>query len=276
MDKAMDNKIESKIEVRPGRKMYFVTYKNPNSDTTVFLIHGLGGRGEQWQKQIEALKNQYTLIVPDLLGHGKSDKPNSSQFNPYSFSELDQDMHAFFNLYADNKNIILGHSYGGALTTSLSLDYQDKINKFILIAPTPCAPGLPLPWLYRLPVFLMEALRPYLERQFQTLAFSSHPNPEIVASELEAGRKNPMYVIKFLIHGMQNMPSIDLTMLNIPALVIVGEPDGLVPASAQQSFYKNLPNHEFNIITDASHMVLLEKPEIVNQSILKFTHKLDG
>jgi len=265
--------MDSKTQIRPGRTIHLTIHENPNSDMTAFLIHGLGGRGDQWREQVKLLKKHYTLVIPDLLGHGKSEKPYSNLVNPYGFSELDQDLQAIFNHYSSDRNIIIGHSYGGALATSLTLDHQDKIKKLVLISPTPCIPNIPIPFFYRLPVSLLELLRPLLERKFQQLAFTRDANPELTSIENKANQANPMYVIKLIVNGMQHMPGIDLTMLNTPTLIIVAEPDQLISPAAQQQFYGNLPNHKFDIIPDSSHMALLERSETVNHSIMNFLLK---
>jgi len=262
--------MDSKLQIRPGRIIHLTIHENPNSRSTAFLIHGLGGRGDQWREQVNILKPHYTLIIPDLLGHGKSEKPHTNTINPYSFLELDQDIHAIFNHYSSENNIILGHSYGGALATSLTLDHQDSISKFILLSPTPCISNISISFFYHLPIFIMGCLRPLLNRQFLRLAFTKNANPNITAVEEKASQSNPMYVIKQLVNGMKTMRNIDLTMLNTPALIMIAEPDNIISPNAQQQFYKTLPNHEFNIISNASHMALLEKPEIVNPCIMKF------
>lgn len=262
--------MDTRIEIRPGRFLHVTIHKNPSSDTTAFLIHGLGGRGDQWRDQIRFLKNQFTVVVPDLLGQGKSDAPKSNSTNLYSFTELDQDIQALFIRYAGANNIFFGHSYGGALATSVALDHQDKVSKLILISPVPCDPHVVIPFMYKLPTFIMELLRPLLEKEFRQLALSPNADPKLVALELQAAKANPMHVIKSLVQGMQQIPKIDLTMLNIPTLIIMGEPDGLISPVAQQTFYKGLPHHQFKIIDHSSHLSLLEKPELVNQYIANF------
>lgn len=262
--------MEIKTQIRPGRSIHLAIHENPDSHSVAFLIHGLGGRGDQWREQMECLKKYYTLVIPDLLGHGGSEKPRPNKSNPYSFDELDQDLQMVFNRYSREKNIVIGHSYGGALATSLALDHQDKISKFILLSPTPCQPNLSMPLLYRLPASLMGWFRPLMERQFERLAFTENANPQLIATEYKANQNNPMYVIKWIVNGMQKIPEIDLSMLNIPALIIIGEQDKLVPPSAQREFYQRLPDHEFSSIQDGSHMALLEEPLVVNQAIRKF------
>src|SRR5262249_12338106 len=130
--------------------------------------------------------------------------------------------------------------------------------------------NLTVPFMYLLPVFLMEWCRPWMEKKFIELAFSSHVPPELLTVELETNKTNPMYVIKSLVLGMKQVPTIDLKALNVPTLIISGEPDKVVPPAAQKKFYKNLPHHQFYIISACSHMALLECPQKVNQHIANF------
>ena len=51
--------------------LYIEETGNPSNSTIVFL-HGGGGAGWMWQPQVEALKNDYHLLVPDLPEHGRS------------------------------------------------------------------------------------------------------------------------------------------------------------------------------------------------------------
>lgn len=260
--------MDCRTQIRPGRALNLTLYDHPHSDTTVFLIHGLGGRSGQWREQIVLLKDKYSLVIPDLLGHGASPKPSAS--DNYLFCEFEKDLDALFNHYANTNNIVLGHSYGGALATSLTLDHQDLIHKLILISPVPCRPNKILPFVYRLPASMMEWARPWMEKKFQQLAFDAHAQPGLLAEELQAGRSNPMYIIKATALGMKAIPNIDITMLTTPTLVLVGENDQLVPSDYSKQFYQSLPHHQFQTIREAAHMAMLEQRKEVNAAIAKF------
>ncbi len=262
--------MNNKIEIRPGRTIHISNYHHPHSQETVFLFHGLGGSGRQWREQIDLLKSKYSLVIPDLLGHGQSDKPKPDATNPYSFAELEADIQAIFAKYESHKNLIIGHSYGGALALVLAANHQDRVSHLTLISPTPCTPKLQIPRIYHLPTWLMELLRPLLDKQFQALAFDRTANPTLLAQELQAAKENPMYVIKALVNGMESIPLIDIATLTIPTLIITGEHDGIIPPAAQQGFYQAMPHHQFQMIKNASHMVMLEKPQQVNEIILRF------
>lgn len=265
--------MDTRFEIRPGRHINISIHKNPKSQQTAFLIHGIGGRGEQWREQINVLKNQYSLIIPDLYGHGKSDKPKSTATNPYAFDELEKDSLALFKKFATQDNIVLGHSYGGALATTLTMNHQDNISRLVLISPTPCTPKLTVPALYYLPTFIMQLCRPWMEKKFQQLAFDPMTDPNLLAYESRANKNNVMSVIKAVVQGAKTIPALDVTMLTVPTLVLSGEHDGIVPVAAQQAFYQAIPHHKFEVINNASHMVMLEKPDLLNQTLLNFLTK---
>lgn len=77
----------------------------------LFLIHGVGGNTFIWQKQlIYFLERGYEIIVPDLLGHGKSTQIKDEK--SYQFLSLANDLLVVFDKYAKQKNVVIGHSYG--------------------------------------------------------------------------------------------------------------------------------------------------------------------
>jgi pimeloyl-ACP methyl ester carboxylesterase len=259
-----------KSEIRPGRKMNIALYHPSGNHGTIFFIHGLGGRGEQFRNQLDVFKDKYLLVIPDLLGHGDSDKPKSEVTQTYSFQALEMDLDLIFRQHATENNIIIGHSYGGALATVLALNHQDKVSHLILISPTPCLPHLQIPFIYHLPIFLMEMIRPWLDKQFQKLAFDTKADKALLAEELQAMQKNSMDVIKSVVKGMQNMPAIDIAHLTTPTLIIIGEQDKIIPPAAQENFYQALPHHLFKIIPHAAHLPMLEKAKEVNELMVRF------
>lgn len=263
--------MESSIEIRPGRFININYLPHAHSDSTVFLIHGMGGRGEQWREQLPLLQRTYNIVIPDLLGNGKSHPIRSSNgTNPYSFTEYDEDIHAVFNRYASSHNIIVGHSYGGALAVSLAIDHQDMIDKLLLICPLPCSSQIKIPNVYYLPSFILELLRPWLEKEFLRLAFDVSAKPTLINEEKRATRQNTLTVIKSILHGMRYIPHLDMTMLTIPTCIVLGEHDGIIPPQASRQFYEALPHHQFITFQHAAHMDMLEKPEEFNRVMLDF------
>ena len=77
-------------------------------------------------------------------------------------------------------------------------------------------------------------------------------------------------MIKSIITGMQTITPVDVSKLTIPTLIILGEHDKLVPPADSRRFYSALPHHQFVVIDNAAHLVILEQPEKVNRLIEDF------
>ena len=59
------------VTIHGHRRAFVKTVSGP----TLLLLHGLGCHHGTWEPVIDALARHYTVIAPDLLGHGQSDKP---------------------------------------------------------------------------------------------------------------------------------------------------------------------------------------------------------
>ncbi len=257
--------METRVEIRPGRRMKLVVHQGNPQAPTVFMIHGMGGRGQQWREQVKHLKGRYTLIVPDLLGQGDSEKPKPGKANLYRFEELSKDIQLLFDRYSGERNYVFGHSYGGTFATFLAQNNPAKIHKLVLITPVSCQPFKQVPFVYSLPVSVLELVRPYIDRSFEKLAFAPMDNPALLEMERKGRDMNHMEVIQALLQGMKGIPSLALGRMMVPGLIISGEFDRVVPPEGVRTFYSQLPQHQFFLLENAAHMVHLEKSEEVNR-----------
>ena len=261
------------LEVRPGRLVNVVVYENENliNNGTVFMIHGLGGRSAQWREQIALLKQHYTLIIPDLLGHGASNKPHPSRAHaPYGFIDFCQDLQIIFTKYASKENIIMGHSYGGALAAYLASLNPTRVNRLILIAPIACQPAEKTNWLYRLPLSIIKLWLPRLRQRFRANAYAPTTPLNLIEEESLGSKCNQLYVLRATVLGNKNIPRLDLALLVMPVLIILGKYDKLVTNTNIVEFYHALSQHHVVLIDDAGHFPMLEQPAATNEVIQKF------
>ena len=101
---------------------------------TLFIFHGLFGRGKNWQTFSKILSNNedLTVITVDLRNHGGNEFKKK-----HSYSLMMQDVIELFNHLNIKKTNILGHSMGGKLAMLLTLSNPEYVNKLIIadIAP---------------------------------------------------------------------------------------------------------------------------------------------
>jgi len=254
-------------EIRLGYELE-IYHHGTDSDTFIFFIHGAGGRADQWHHQINALKDKNTIVAFDLLGHGKSPKPKAG----YTFSELIGDVEKIYTKYKRENNIVIAHSYGVAFALQLALKNEHKIQKLILIGANKPRP-ITRVGLWNLPLFMLEWLRPVFSNGFAKNAFHPDTDPEFINRERTTSDQNPMNVMKALMKGMKEIPSMNVNDIPIPVLIINGETDGLTPIAGAKLLAAEIPHAELKIIEKASHLVMLEQPELVNKIITNFMNQ---
>ena len=98
---------------------------------TMVFIHGFAGRAVQWKYQLYKFSTANRVIALDLRGHGRSDKPRSS----YSMAQTQTDLRSALDaLNIEEKIVLAGHSFGGAVAAEFAADNPDRVSHLVLIA----------------------------------------------------------------------------------------------------------------------------------------------
>jgi len=114
-------------------KMRYMDIGDKTAKKVIVLLHGKNFSGYYWERIAkDLLKRNYRIIIPDQIGFGKSSKPDSYQ---YSFGQLALNTKTLLGALNVNKFDIVGHSMGGMLAVTFSVNYPKMVNKLILINP---------------------------------------------------------------------------------------------------------------------------------------------
>lgn len=99
----------------------------------VVLLHGIAASGEDWGKLIPLLTPRYRCITIDLLGFGKSPKPDSA---PYDMDQHIGAIHSTIrSLHLGGPFILVGHSLGSLLATRYARAYPREVKRLLLLSP---------------------------------------------------------------------------------------------------------------------------------------------
>ena len=106
----------------------FVKEAGNSNDEAIVLLHGIGADHKMWQPQIEAFsENGYYVLVPDLLGHGKSSKVNTLELRNWENQIIE-----LLHQKGLSKCILVGVSMGGVIAQSFAMNNPEKVNKLVL------------------------------------------------------------------------------------------------------------------------------------------------
>lgn len=247
-------------------KIYFEDYGPKNTIPFIF-IHGWISNSEFWRNQIEYLKNKRRMIILDLRGHGRSDKPKED----YSIEKFSEDLNSFMNKMEIVKAILVGHSMGGMINLQFTLNHQEKVEKLILIDTV----AKSVFSLRRKMLFFMSQIafsisyeafmRYYLTRMYR----KNYPKV-ILEKTLEKVLKNPKYVVTSCYSSIKRFNvSQELARITIPTCIIHGG-ESFIPISQAKYIEKRIPNAYLVVIEGAGHATPREAPKKVNKILEQF------
>jgi pimeloyl-ACP methyl ester carboxylesterase len=96
----------------------------------LLLVHGIGDSSSTWLDVLDGLAETHTVIAPDLLGHGASDKPRAD----YSVGGFANAMRDLLVLLGVERATVVGHSLGGGVAMQLAYQYPELVERLVLVA----------------------------------------------------------------------------------------------------------------------------------------------
>ena len=239
----------------------------------VLLLHGLGATKITWTPVMTALSKRYRIIVPDLLGHGESEKPRGD-YSPRSHARIVR--HLMDQLEIDRAKVV-GNSLGGRVALELALRSPRRVEALALLDPS--VPGLR--WRYvlgfaRIIPSEIGAIPFPLRASWVEVAIRrlfAHPeslSPEayaLAAHEFIRINRDPRARMAFfssLRHIVTERPDVffaTLRRVKHRTLVVFGEMDRLVPARLGVRLAEYLPNAELVVLPEVGHAPQFEATE---------------
>lgn len=213
------------------------------------LIHGLGGSGRWWSRNVEGLAKRFQVHALDLLSIGGNER--AGEFVLHKAASQIKHWMEQQGLQAAH---IVGHSMGGFLAAELAADYPQFVNKLVLVdaAIMPTRSG----------GFssMNDSLRnlPYLLQSF---------GPSSLNDLARTGIKNMITTAHALFTADIRAK---LFAIRAPTLVVWGKQDPMVPVSVGYEIARRLPPQKLVVINNAGHCPMWDRPEAFNRVVSDF------
>ena len=108
---------------------YRRAFRMAGSGPAILLIHGIGDNSTTWSTVQAKLAQRYTVIAPDLLGHGKSDKPRADS----SVAAYANGMRDLLSVLDIDSVTVIGHSLGGGVAMQFAYQFPQLVDRLILV-----------------------------------------------------------------------------------------------------------------------------------------------
>ena len=266
------------VEARAGRSLAVHIHRNARTPHVLIFLHGSCATLLQWEAQLAAFREEYTVVAFDMYGCGRSPKPR--EWEAYSTTAHTDDL-AFivsrFGSGGGGKTALVAHSAAVGLALRLAARRDGGIDALALVSgvdSTPSTATSPFSP-FRLPLCALRMLHPKLDSAFEQLALhpttreaSSVAHRQLLEVCREANKGNDMYMVKAYYRQLR-LPTLEMVAsVNVPCLVLYGSGDQLVSPECSRRLHRYLERgggravmHE---IEQAAHQVMQERPEKVN------------
>ena len=119
--------LKAKVAMLHGRP---VNYVEVGAGPVLLLVHGMGGGYDIWREVLEPLARRYTVVAPDLPGHGAS-APSSGD---YSIGALATELRDLLIGLGDERATLVGHSLGGGIAMQLAYQFPELAERLVLVS----------------------------------------------------------------------------------------------------------------------------------------------
>jgi pimeloyl-ACP methyl ester carboxylesterase len=112
------------------KRSYLLAGPRLGTAPVLWMIHGIGDSSQAWNAVLPLLADRYTVVAPDLLGHGESDKPRAD----YSVGGFANGMRDLMVVLGVERATIIGHSLGGGVAQQFAYQYPERVERLVLVA----------------------------------------------------------------------------------------------------------------------------------------------
>lgn len=109
---------------------YRRAYRMKGSGPVLLLLHGMACDSTTWIPVIDELAEHFTVLAPDLLGHGESDKPNAD----YSLGGFANGMRDLLTVLGIDRVTVVGHSFGGGIAMQFAYQFPERTERIVLVS----------------------------------------------------------------------------------------------------------------------------------------------
>jgi len=260
-------------------------YRLGGKGPLVLLIHGMAGSATTWKQVMPALSERFTVLAPDLLGHGESDKTKGD----YSLGAMASTLRDLIVALGYKRATVVGQSYGGGIAMQFAYQYPERCERVVLVN----AGGLgtevnPLLRMLTLPgseAVLLVACAPPVRRIVETIGRvalrkkleNASVIPELWRSYSSLGdvegRRAFLRTLRAVIdRGGQSVSASDKLHLaaGMPTLIIWGEEDRVIPVEHGHAAHAVIQGSWLEIIEGVGHYPHCEAPDRFVEALTEF------
>lgn len=226
--------------------------EDQGTGSPVLLLHGAFSNSDEMLASFGTLADRFRLVAFDRRGHGRTADTAAG----FHYADMADEAVGVLERTVGEATHLLGYSDGANVALLVALRRPDLVRSLVVIGANYRADGL-MPGVF-------DHFEPESEVAAQLLPSYAERSPD--------GAEHFPVVMEKTIAMFSVEPTMteaDLARVGAPALVLVGD-DDIATLAHTCSLYESLPAGQLGVIPAASHLVVFEKPELVNALVAEF------
>ena len=266
---------------------YRRAFRVAGSGPALLLIHGVGCDSTSWEPVHARLAQRFTVIAPDLLGHGESDKPHAD----YSLPAFANGMRDLLAVLGIARVTVVGHSFGGGVAMQFAYQYPELVERIVLVSAGGVSKDVSLALrLAAMPMGaealamlrapgVMPAIRGF-GRAVGTMLGSTRFGRDMAdVVEMLEGFQDPAGLAAFArtLRSVVDARGQFVTMLDrsylvqsVPVQIIWGEDDLIIPVDHAHTAHAAISGSRIEIFEDSGHMPFHDHPDRFVEVVERF------
>lgn len=252
-----------------------VCYRRTGSGPAILLIHGIAGSSLAWRAVMPRLASDYTVVAPDLLGHGESAKP----LGDYSLGAHASGLRDLLAAIGIERVTVVGQSLGGGVAMQLAYQHPELVDRLVLVSSGGL--GRDVSWLLRIltlpgaeyvmPLFFPGFVRSggsaterFLTRMGVRLPHVAELWSAYSSLTDVANRQAFVRTLRAVIDpGGQSVSAKDRLYLAeaVPTLIVWGAADPIIPVGHAHEAHGSIPSSRLEVFDGVGHFPHVEQPE---------------
>ncbi|MBN2556679.1 MAG: alpha/beta hydrolase [Anaerolineales bacterium] len=252
---------------------YRTFYRTAGSGPALILLHGAGGEGSHFLPILPPLAASHTVIIPDILGHGRSQGPPIG----YTHADYTRWLASLMDATDLPAADLVGHSHGGSIALRYAHTHPGRVNRLVLVNSISLGPPSLQGTLKLLRATFSRSPRRSRELAGQVMFSGTEAERREKAEQFLSGedaiRKGvPGFLWMFARTWQTGMPTARrrLRELRTPTMLIWGEDDSYFRISHARRASGLIPRCQVVTVSGAAHAPFVERPEKFNRLLLSF------
>ena len=248
-----------------GNKLHYYDIGDQSKKNALVFIHGWTGNVDLWNASYSAFP-KYRVIVVDLIGHGKSDKPKTE----YTMELFANGVEAVLRKAKVNKAILIGHSMGMPIARQFYRAYPGKVAGIVNVDGSIRA----FPDAMQFDGFLASFRSDYQKTRdgFVDSMLAAMKDDNVKDAIRTSNRATPDHVGISAISQFSKGELWKTDPIKVPVLAILAQGPFWPPDT--ETFHRSIaPDLEYHMWTDVTHFLFMERPKEFNETIANWIEK---